>query len=40
MHAFGHPVDIEGLLRWQPQYGGLDGLRRGLAETVDWFCNS
>jgi len=25
------------LLGWQPQYGGLDGLRRGLAETVAWF---
>ena len=25
------------LLGWQPQYGGLDGFRRGLTETVDWF---
>ncbi len=25
------------LLNWQPQYGGLDGFRRGLTETVDWF---
>lgn len=25
------------LLGWQPRYGGLDGLRRGLAETVAWF---
>ena len=25
------------LLAWQPQYGGLDGFRRGLAETVAWF---
>ena len=25
------------LLRWEPRYGGLDGFRRGLAETVDWF---
>lgn len=25
------------LLGWQPQYGGLDGFRRGLAETVAWF---
>jgi NAD dependent epimerase/dehydratase len=25
------------LLDWEPQYGGLDGLRRGLHETVDWF---
>jgi len=28
------------LLKWQPQYGGLDGFRRGLAETVAWFRNS
>ena len=25
------------LLGWRPQYGGLEGFRRGLAETVDWF---
>lgn len=25
------------LLGWRPKYGGLDGLRRGLTETVDWF---
>ncbi|MBI5637153.1 MAG: SDR family NAD(P)-dependent oxidoreductase [Nitrospinae bacterium] len=25
------------LLGWQPQYGGLEGFRRGLAVTVDWF---
>jgi NAD dependent epimerase/dehydratase len=25
------------LLGWQPQYGGRDGLRKGLAQTVDWF---
>jgi dTDP-glucose 4,6-dehydratase len=24
-------------LGWHPQYGGLDGFRRGLAETVAWF---
>ena len=27
------------LLGWSPQYGGLDGLRRGLALTVEWFNN-
>jgi NAD dependent epimerase/dehydratase len=27
------------LLNWQPRYGGLDGFRRGLAETVAWFNN-
>jgi NAD dependent epimerase/dehydratase len=25
------------LLNWEPRYGGLEGFRRGLAETVDWF---
>ena len=25
------------LLGWQPQYGGGDGFRRGIAETVAWF---
>lgn len=24
---------------WQPHYGGRDGLRRGLSETVEWFCD-
>lgn len=27
------------LFGWSPAYGGLEGLRRGLAETVDWFVN-
>ena len=25
------------LLGWRPRYGGLDGFRRGLVETVDWL---
>lgn len=25
------------LLGWEPTYGGVEGLRRGLSETVDWF---
>jgi dTDP-glucose 4,6-dehydratase len=25
------------LLGWSPEYGGKDGFKRGLAETVDWF---
>jgi NAD dependent epimerase/dehydratase len=27
------------LLNWAPRYGGLDGFKRGLAHTVDWFCD-
>lgn len=26
------------LMRWRPTYGGLEGFKRGLAETVEWFC--
>jgi len=25
------------LLNWRPQYGGVDGFRRGLVQTVEWF---
>jgi NAD dependent epimerase/dehydratase len=25
------------LLGWQPRYGGLDGFRRGLAQTIEWL---
>jgi len=28
------------LLNWQSAYGGLDGLRRGLGETAEWFRQS
>lgn len=27
------------LLDWNPEYAGLDGLKRGLAETIEWFSN-
>ncbi|MFC4768243.1 NAD-dependent 4,6-dehydratase LegB [Effusibacillus consociatus] len=27
------------LLGWEPQYGGQDGFRKGLEETVKWFTN-
>lgn len=27
------------LIGWKPEYGGLDGLRRGLLETLEWFSN-
>jgi len=27
------------LLGWEPTYGGRDGLRRGLEDTVAWFTN-
>lgn len=25
------------LTGWEPAYGGLEGFRRGLAETIAWF---
>jgi dTDP-glucose 4,6-dehydratase len=25
------------LLGWAPEYPGLEGLERGLRETIDWF---
>ena len=25
------------LLNWEPLYGGKDGLKRGLRETITWF---
>ncbi|MBW0434142.1 SDR family NAD(P)-dependent oxidoreductase [Leptospira yasudae] len=28
------------LLGWEPDYRGLDGFRRGLIETIDWFGKS
>jgi NAD dependent epimerase/dehydratase len=28
------------LLGWEPRYGGLEGLRRGLQETIGWFTDS
>lgn len=27
------------LFGWQPDYGGKDGFKRGLQETVEWFTN-
>ena len=28
------------VLDWRPEYGGADGFRRGLAETIAWFRES
>jgi dTDP-glucose 4,6-dehydratase len=28
------------LLGWAPRYGGLEGFRRGLAHTVEWFSDA
>lgn len=31
------PSKAKRLLGWEPEYGGEDGLRRGLTETIEWF---
>ena len=28
------------LFGWQPTYGGHDGFKRGLSETIEWFTQS
>ncbi len=28
------------LLGWEPLYGGREGFKRGLKETVEWFTDS
>ncbi|MFJ8257655.1 NAD-dependent 4,6-dehydratase LegB [Peribacillus asahii] len=28
------------LLGWEPSYGGIEGFKRGLKETAEWFTNS
>lgn len=30
----------EKLLGWKPEYAGYEGLKRGLAETINWFKQS
>ena len=34
---FGDNTRLRQLSGWQPAYGGLEGFRRGLVQTVDWF---
>jgi NAD dependent epimerase/dehydratase len=29
----------EKIMDWRPIYGGLDGFKRGLIKTIDWFTN-
>lgn len=28
------------LTGWQPKYGGLDGFKKGLTKTAEWFANA
>lgn len=34
---FGDNCRLRQLTGWQPAYGGLEGFRRGLARTAEWF---
>ncbi|CAE06960.1 NAD-dependent 4,6-dehydratase LegB [Parasynechococcus marenigrum] len=34
---FGDNTLLRQLTGWKPVYGGLDGFRRGLAQTAEWF---
>lgn len=34
-----HTGKAERLLGWEPEYGGLEGFRRGIHETVKWFAD-
>jgi NAD dependent epimerase/dehydratase len=36
---FASTARLQSLTGWQPQYGGLDGFRKGLGETIAWFSN-
>jgi NAD dependent epimerase/dehydratase len=36
---FGDNSRLRHLTGWQPSYGGLEGFRRGLARTAEWFTN-
>ena len=34
---YGDNTRLKQLTGWQPRYAGMEGFRRGLKETVDWF---
>ena len=36
---FGDNSRLRHLTGWKPAYGGLEGFRRGLAYTAEWFCD-
>jgi len=36
---FGDNSKLRQLTGWQPHYGGLEGFKRGLEATVQWFCD-
>ena len=34
---FGDNTRLCKMTEWKPSYGGLEGFRRGLAQTAEWF---
>ena len=36
---FGDNTLIKSLTSWEPKYGGIDGFKKGLFETSEWFSN-
>ena len=34
---FGSNSKIKNLTNWEPHYCGLEGFRKGLGETIEWF---
>lgn len=37
---FASYAKAERLMGWVPKYGGLDGFRNGLSQTIEWFSSS
>ncbi len=37
---FGSNSKIKNLTNWKPNYSGLDGFRKGLGETIEWFLDN
>jgi dTDP-glucose 4,6-dehydratase len=33
------PAKAKKLIKWQPQHHGLEGLKKGLLKTIEWFKN-
>ena len=36
---FGDNSLLKELTDWEPKFGGIDGFKRGISHTIEWFCN-
>jgi dTDP-glucose 4,6-dehydratase len=34
---FADTTKAQKLIGWKPEYGGLEGFRKGLSESIEWF---